>query len=78
MTKPSFDSLRDNLRDNLREGVQDLLQSSPLQDFERNFKALLQGFAQRLDLVTREEFEAQKQVLMHTRARLQELEQRLK
>ena len=43
--------------------------------FERNVKAMLsQGFS-KLDLVTREEFDTQTQVLVRTRARLEELEQ---
>lgn len=61
----------------LREGVEQVLRGSPLADFERNFKALLMSFAARLDLVTRDEFEAQKQVLLHTRTRLEQLEREL-
>lgn len=51
--------------------------SSPAKDFERNARALLaQGFA-KLDLVTREEFDVQAQVLARTREKLTALEARV-
>jgi len=57
--------------------ISDLLKNSPAKDVERNVKAMLsQGFS-RLDLVTREEFDTQTQVLVRTRARLEELERRV-
>jgi BMFP domain-containing protein YqiC len=55
----------------------DLLKHSPAKDVERNVKAMLsQGFS-KLDLVTRQEFDTQTQVLLRTRARLEELERRV-
>src|ERR1700729_4635049 len=61
----------------LQARVSDLLKNSPAKDVERNVKAMLsQGFS-RLDLVTREEFDTQTQVLVRTRTRLEELEQRV-
>lgn len=57
--------------------VGDLLKNSPVKDVERNMKAMMtQGFA-KLDLVTREEFDTQAQVLARTRVRLEELEKRV-
>jgi BMFP domain-containing protein YqiC len=57
--------------------MSDLLKNSPAKDVERNVKAMLsQGFS-KLDLVTREEFDTQTQVLLRTRARLEELERRV-
>jgi BMFP domain-containing protein YqiC len=51
--------------------------SSPAKDIEKNMRALLtQGFA-KLDLVTREEFDVQAQVLVRTREKLTELEARV-
>jgi BMFP domain-containing protein YqiC len=44
---------------------------------QKNLKALLQQQFARLDLVTREEFDAQAQVLMRTREKLAALEQRV-
>jgi ubiquinone biosynthesis accessory factor UbiK len=55
----------------------DLLKNSPAKDVERNVKAMLtQGF-NKFDLVTREEFDTQAQVLTRTRLRLEELERRV-
>ena len=51
--------------------------SSPVKDIEKNMRALLtQGFA-KLDLVTREEFDIQAQVLARTREKLSALEARV-
>jgi len=61
----------------LQSRVSDLLRNSPARDVERNVRAMLsQGFS-KLELVTREEFDAQTQVLVRTRARLEELERRV-
>jgi BMFP domain-containing protein YqiC len=43
-------------------------------DLARNFKALLQATFRRLDLVTREEFEIQQQLLAQLRGELSALE----
>lgn len=43
-------------------------------DLEQNFRAALQAGLQRLDLVTREEFEVQRAVLLRTREKLDALE----
>ncbi len=49
--------------------LSELLKNSPAKDVERNVKAMLsQGFS-KLDLVTREEFDTQTQVLVRTRTR---------
>jgi BMFP domain-containing protein YqiC len=57
--------------------IGDLLSQSPAKDVERNVKALLaQGFS-KLDIVSREDFDIQSQVLARTRQRLEELERRV-
>lgn len=48
------------------------------QDLESNFRAVLQNALGRLDLVTREEFDAQQAVLARTRERLEQLSERLR
>jgi ubiquinone biosynthesis accessory factor UbiK len=54
--------------------VQDAVRNSPAKDIEKNMRALLaQGFS-KLDLVTREEFDIQSQVLARTREQLAALE----
>ena len=53
------------------------IENSPAKDIEKNVKAMMtQGFS-KLDLVTREEFDIQNQVLAKTRAKLEALEQRV-
>lgn len=47
------------------------------QEFENNFRALLQSQLKHLDLVSREEFEAQCEVLRRSREKIDELEQQL-
>jgi ubiquinone biosynthesis accessory factor UbiK len=54
-----------------------LLANSPAKDIEKNAKAMLGGMLGKLDLVTREEFDIQAQVLARTRERLQALEARV-
>ena len=51
-----------------------LLANSPAKDFEKNAKALMSGFLAKLDLVTREEFDVQRAVLLRTREKLALLE----
>lgn len=53
------------------------MQQSPAKDLEKNMKAMLnQGFS-KLDLLTREEFDVQAEVLARTRAKLEALEARV-
>ncbi|PBJ84249.1 hypothetical protein CMZ84_07400 [Lysobacteraceae bacterium NML93-0399] len=44
------------------------------EDIQENFKAVLQSGLSKLDLVTREEFEVQRAVLLRTREKLEALE----
>jgi ubiquinone biosynthesis accessory factor UbiK len=48
------------------------------QDLERNFRSVLRANLGKLDLVTREEFDAQVKVLERTRAKVEALEARVK
>ena len=54
-----------------------ILAASPAADIEKNARALLSGFFAKLDLVTREEFDIQAQVLQRTREKLKALEERV-
>jgi BMFP domain-containing protein YqiC len=47
------------------------------QDLERNFKTLLQSGIERMELVSREEFDVQRAVLERTRGKLEAMEARL-
>ena len=72
-----MDTLRiDEIARRLLESVPPGLQSLR-QDLESNFRAVLRASLSKLDLVSRDEFEAQVRVLERTRARLEELEKRL-
>lgn len=47
------------------------------EDMEKNMRGLLESGLQKMNLVTREEFEIQSAVLLRTREKLEALEQRL-
>ena len=62
------------IANDMQSKVGDAIKQSPAKDVEKNVRSLMtQGF-QKLDLVTREEFDLQAQVLARTRAKLEELE----
>jgi BMFP domain-containing protein YqiC len=65
------------LFEDLDRRMRDVLARSPAADLEKNLRVLLQSAFARLDLVTREEFDAQREVLARTRAKLAELEAKL-
>ena len=63
--------------DEMSSKLNEAVANSPAKDFEKNARALLaQGFA-KLDLVTREEFDVQTQVLAKAREQLNALEARI-
>jgi ubiquinone biosynthesis accessory factor UbiK len=68
---------RSKLVDEVGERLRQVFESSPAKDVERNVRAVLSSVFARLDLVTREEFDVQREVLLRTRERLAELEQRV-
>jgi BMFP domain-containing protein YqiC len=65
------------LFDELRKRIDEALRDSPAQDLEKNLRALLAAWFERLDLVLREDFEVQKKLLERAQAKLAELEQRI-
>jgi BMFP domain-containing protein YqiC len=69
--------LKQKLAAEMAGKVSEVLAMSPARDMEKNLKASLSAWLSRLDLVTREEFDVQAQVLAHTREKLMELEARL-
>ena len=54
-----------------------LIAASPAADIEKNARALLSSFFAKLDLISREEFDIQAQVLLRTREKLKALEDRV-
>lgn len=66
-----------NFFNEIQSKINQVLENSPAKDIEKNVKSMLsQGFA-KLDLVTREEFDIQAQVLAKTRSKLEALEARV-
>ena len=57
--------------------MKEIFARSPAADLEKNLRVLLQSVFSRLDLVSREEFDVQREVLARTRAKLAELEAKL-
>lgn len=69
--------IKSNFFNDLQNKIGQAIDNSPAKDLEKNVKAMLsQGFS-RLDLVGREEFDVQTQVLAKTRAKVDALEARL-
>ncbi len=66
--------LNQKLLDEISTKVNDLVAQSPVKDVEKNLRVLLAGVFTRLDLVTRDEFNVQQEMLMRTREKLTELE----
>jgi BMFP domain-containing protein YqiC len=66
-----------SLLNDLQGKINQAMETLPAKDIEKNVKAMMtQGFS-KLDLVTREEFDIQAQVLAKTRAKLEALEIRV-
>ncbi|MDP9109213.1 MAG: accessory factor UbiK family protein [Pseudomonadota bacterium] len=65
---------KSNFFADMQNKINQAIENSPAKDIEKNVKAMMaQGFS-KLDLVTREEFDVQAQVLARTRAKLEALE----
>ena len=69
MSNDSIESLARKLADSLPGSLR-----SVREDLEQNFRGVLQTALDKLDLVTREEFEVQEAVLQRTREKLEALE----
>ncbi|MEZ0239093.1 MAG: accessory factor UbiK family protein [Methylophilaceae bacterium] len=69
--------LNNKIIDEIASKISQMLASSPAADIEKNLNALLRGIFTKLELVTREEFDIQTQVLQRTREQLDALEKRL-
>ncbi len=65
------------LFEELNDRIAQALRNSPAADVEKNLRALLAGWFDRFDLVSREDFEVQKKLLERAQAKLGELEARI-
>ena len=61
----------------LSNKIKDILKESPLGDADKNIHALIQGMLTKMELISREEFDVQAEVLRITRAKLVQLEAKL-
>lgn len=57
--------------------IKEVVSASPLGDVEKNLNALLRSVFTKMELVTREEFDVQAEVLRKTREKLTALEAKL-
>ncbi len=57
--------------------IKEVVNNSPLGDAEKNIHALLKSIFTKMELVTREEFDVQTEVLRNTREKLVMLEKKL-
>lgn len=69
--------LQNKWLDEISGKISQLISETPAADVEKNLRALLQTAFAKLDLVTREEFDAQAQVLLRAREQLTMLETKL-
>jgi BMFP domain-containing protein YqiC len=72
-----MDMDRQSFLQDVQQRVAELFRSSPAADLERNVKALMAQTFQRMDLVTREEFEVQLELVQRLRQRVEALEAQL-
>ncbi len=69
--------LKEKIFDEIASKISEAIAASPAKDMEKNVRAMLSSAFAKLDLVTREEFEIQQQVLVKSREKLTELETRI-
>jgi len=58
----------------LSDNIRNIIKDSPISDVEDNINALLKSTFTKMDLINREEFDVQTEVLKKTRAKLEALE----
>ena len=61
----------------LSNKIKEMLKNSPLSNADKNIHALIQGMFTKMELVSREEFDVQAEVLRNTREKLVLLEKKL-
>ena len=69
--------MNENLLAELSARLAAIAAANPAKDLEKNFRGMLSSAFARMDLVTREEYDVQVQVLARTREKLAALEKRL-
>ena len=69
--------LNSQFLDDLSKKIRDTINATPASDLNKNIHALLQSTFTKLELVSREEFDIQVEVLQMTRSKLEQLESRV-
>lgn len=64
--------------DEISSRIKEMVNNSPLGDVEKNINALLKSAFTKMDLISREEFDVQTEVLANTRQKLVALEAMIK
>jgi BMFP domain-containing protein YqiC len=67
-------NINSQMLDDLAARIGQAIESSPAKDIQRNIRSMLQNGLSRMDLVTREDFDIQAQVLLRTREKIERLE----
>jgi len=68
--------LNAKLIDDITAKISEIIAASPARDIEKNLRALMTAAFAKMDLVTREEFDVQVELLKRTREKLEDLERR--
>lgn len=69
--------LNPKLFDDINAKISQIIADSPAKDIEKNIRALMNAAFTKMDLVTREEFDVQVELLARTRAKLDDMERRI-
>ena len=69
--------LNPKILDDIAGKLSSLLAATPASEIDKNMRALLGNAFAKLDLVTREEFDVQREVLARSREKLTQLEARI-
>ena len=69
--------LNSKVLDDISARINEAIASSPARDIQKNLRAMVASATSKLDLVTREEFEVQAELLLRTREKLDALEARV-
>jgi len=70
--------LNKSVLDEIGSKVNEILAGSPAKDIEKNMHAVLMGIFSKMDLVTREEFAVQQEIVKRMRIKLAELEEQVR
>ena len=62
----------------ISDKIREVIKNSPIEDMENNINAILKSIFTKMDLINREEFDIQTEVLRKTRLKLEAMEAKLR